>query len=572
MPRRTFTVERPSRHGNRVPAAPRVPAATRGAAARRLLTAAAPAALAAAAPLAHGEEGVVSLSAGPGFDGTAPAWVDSVAAPAAGPLAGSVLPAGHVSPAVRFGPHGAHGAGPGGRSGGRFGGGGWFDPAVAPAGYAPAGYAPPPAPAPYCPPGAGVGGGGVGGAGVGGGWFGGGGPIDYVVRGGLPKGPGSLWTSIARMQSPEGNFVRLEYLRYSMTGEETGPVGAPVVPDAFSPLGPPIPNATIPTIGGPAGRFFPFGFDVFDERNAGNFTLPLNGPDGPAVVAGLNNNDVDELDGARFTIGRGIKNVGRAEFNAFAFNQETFTIQPQFPLLSPALPTDVGIPTTLFGGPGAVRQAFDVQRLRTGIRNRVLGDRRADVLRPDSPGTQGFGLRPLVGVRYLPCSTRTCTSGGSQRSRAPGLPAFDSRTVHHGSQQPVRAGNWAWRRRYRHDRFTVGVRPSVTAGLNQAQVRTRSVNFGNPGDGVREVTRNHTQISPLIDLAAYLRIPLGETFKLSVGYDLLYLAQVARPNESTSYNSVVDGQGVVRSAIRPTRSFDDVTFNGLTIGLEMLVP
>ncbi len=573
MPRRTSASERPSRHADRTPAAtplpiPRSPMArslmarlSKGRRWSAAVAALAPAALAPAvlAPTAAlADDGVVALSGGPGFADAAPAWVQSAdgagSSHGAGPVGGSVLPAGYVSPSApaQFGPHAGAVRGGMSRGGMTQGGmsrggrsaapGGLYDPAVAPAQYAP------PAPAPYCPPGGFVGPGGGGPAG----------PVDYRVRGGRPRGPGSLWTTIARMKPPTGSFARLEYLRYSMVGEEAGPVGAPVQ------------NVTTRDVVGPFGNFFPFGQDVFDDRNDGNFTQQFAGPDGAAVVAGLNNNDIDEFDGARITIGRGIKNVGRVEAYLFAFSQETFTLQPTLPLFGNTLfPTDVSVPTTTFGTNAGLSTAFDTSyelEYETefwGAGARMYFDQ---VSKPI-----GFGIRPLVGVRYMMLNqnmyqrgTTTVTPNGPSALYNREL----STTVHNnlfGTELGLEA-------ELRHEYFTLGVRPSVSAGLNQAQVRTRSFNFAGPNEGVTRFTDHHTQLSPVLDLAAYLRVPMGENFKLSVGYDLIYIAQVARPNESTSYDLVSDSNGAARSNVRPRRAFDDITFNGLTIGVEMLLP
>ena len=585
MPRRTIPVERPSRFGygsdpTAAPAMTQSPVADRPVApqagrarsrrARRL--SAAVAAAAASCPSAFAaDDGVVELSAGPAFDAAPAAWVEPAggvqppgAAQSAGPLqtAGGILPAGYVTPAARFGPHGGLPGGPGPMAGPHGGGphgagparaaarGGLYDPAVRPAGFAP--------PAAYCPPGM---------AGFGGT------PVDYRVRGNKPGLAGSLWTTIARYRPPEGSFVRFEYLRYGLAGEETGVVGAD------------IPGITT----GESSIAFPFGEPVFDERNEGDFTRQAVGPDGPIAIPGLNNNDVDDFEGVRLTFSRPIKNVGRAEFIAFAFAQETFTLTPprnQSPRADPnlaadpavptdgilfprtAFPTDIGFGVTLNGDPGnpAIGTFFDTdydleyETELWGTGGRVYFDHLAP--------PQGFGLRPTLGARYVMFNQNLYQKGTTLLPSNVFVDREVSTTVHNnlfGPELGVEA-------ELRHEWFTVGVRPTLTVGLNQTKVRTRSVDFV-PGEGTVENSRKFTEFAPILDLAAYVRVPLGESLKLSVGYDLLYLGRVARPNDSTLYDAGADENGVItESRIRPRKSFDDATFNGLTIGVEMLLP
>ena len=529
MPRRANPSERPSRYGHGQ-SAPRRPAPRRSST-RRLPGAVAAAALTAGPALCGsaawaGDDGVVALSAGPSFEDAAPAWVQ----PAVGEVAEeSILPAGYVAPATQYGPHGELGAGPMSArpSAGRPGPARprMQDSAVRPAQYAPHGMA---QGAPYCPPG---------------GY--GGGSTEYFAKGGLQGGPGSLWTTIAHMRPPEGSFVRLEYLRYNMADEENGPVGAPIEGV---------------TVDDPTRRF-PFGRPVADDRNDGNYSPVFDTNPDPLIFDGgavplLRNNDIEDFDGVRLTLSRPIKHVGRAEWNAFAFSQESFTLNPEgVPLYSdtffPAAPS-VGLTidndpfnTAIARFENAYALEYETEMWGTG--GRVYFDHLA--------APEGFGMRPLVGARYLMFNQNLYQRGLNQEL---------STTAHNNVFGP----EIGLEAELRHKWFTLGIRPTVTAGLNLDQVRTRSENLFGPNDGTLVRTKHYADFSPVVDVAAYLRVPLGETFKLSVGYELLYLGSVARPNESTIY----DSYGGLRSNVRPRRSFEDVTFNALTIGLEMLYP
>ncbi|MEM9701760.1 MAG: hypothetical protein AAF907_04890, partial [Planctomycetota bacterium] len=141
MPRRTTSAPRPSLMGHLTE---RLLGRLRGNRVRRLTTWA----LAAAAPASCGwanaaaaDDGVVSLSSGPGFGEEIPGWVEPAEAAVFGPGAG-VLPAGYVSPTGPFARQAAAGgpmtAGPMGAGSGTAG-----------SGVTLAQFAPPPAPTPF---------------------------------------------------------------------------------------------------------------------------------------------------------------------------------------------------------------------------------------------------------------------------------------------------------------------------------------------------------------------------------------------------------------------------------------
>ena len=512
------------------------------------------AALAAPAAAAGPGEGggVVRLSSGPvlstpTFGAPADAWVgpaaaaDTPAAPASG-----VIPAGYVAPAAAYSPAGELPATAGPLDAAFRSAhdptGGLYDPAVTPVQYETA--------APYCPPGAaGPGGPPVGGPIVGGNYGGVG--TQYRARGGRKGRPRSLWTTITRYRPPQGTFARIEYLAYSMSGEEVGTVGADV-------QGVTTEERSV---------IFPDGRPVLDDT--GDFTRPFSAPFGPAVIPALTNNDLDQMQGVRVTIGRPVRDVGRFEVSGFAFAQETFALEPDLPLFpQTTFASNIALGLTIDDQPGQIVTIFDDSyRLEYetefwGAGGRMVFDHLA---RPE-----GFGMRPLVGARYMMLNQNlfqfgTFDAGGTTVP----LDREISTTAHNnvfGAELGVEA-------ELRHKWFTAGVRPALTVGVNEAQVRTRSVNFTGVADGVVRNTQKYTEFSPIFDLAAYLRVPLGDSVRLNVGYDLLWIARVARPNDSTNYDAVGGPFGIpAASNIRPRKVFDDATFNGFTIGVELIFP
>ena len=237
-----------------------------------------------AAAAGTGDDGVVSLSAGPAFGAPAAAPVSSPAGgmlsaayeEPAGPAAGSILPAGFVAPRAPRGPFAPMPpAGTVGPAGGP----------VVPAGYAPG--------AAYCPPGA------AGGGFAAGGFAGGGGNTAYRAKRGRGGRAGSLWTRLTSYRPPEETFVRLEYLQYAIAGEETGLVGAPI--EGVTTDGPSV--------------IFPFGEPLANDRTVNDedsdFTIPFSAPFAPAVAPLLNNFEVEDFQGVRVTFGRPVNNVGR---------------------------------------------------------------------------------------------------------------------------------------------------------------------------------------------------------------------------------------------------------------------
>ena len=523
---------------------------------RRCLTAGALLAAGASAPLASAGDGVVSLSAGPIFD--APVATAAAPRPAAsgdflaaayeepagsyGPAGDSILPAGFVAPRgprTPFAP--APPAGTVGPSGG---------PVV------PAGYRGGPA---YCPPGAQ------------GGYGGGAAPgTAYRAKRGRGGRAGSLWNRLTSYRPPRETFVRFEYLQYAIAGEEVGQVGAE------------IPGVTTDQ----TSVLFPFGEPIVNDRSTNdedsNYTIPFDAPFAPAVVPLLNNFEVEDFQGVRVTFGRPVKNVGVAEFSGFAFSQHNFELDPDVPLFAQTTRADLLSPTGfLGGGPGPTNIAigfdsngdesplltvFDADYDLTyetemwGAGARMVFDH----LAPD----EGFALRPVVGVRYIMLNHNLYQSGTFDNSGT--TAPFDrsiSTNVHNnyfGPEFGVDAG-------IRHKWFELGVRPTLTVALNEAQVRTRTVNLVDTTDGVDVATRNFTEFSPVVDVGAYLRVPVGNSIRLNVGYDLLWMARTARPNESTRYNVAVGDDGLpTESLVEPKKSFADTTFNGLNVGVEFI--
>ena len=519
---------------------------------RRSLAAGALLAAGAACPAVAGD-GVVTLSSGPAFDGrpaaveTAPVTGDFLAAayeePAAGrgPAGGSILPAGFVSPRAPRGPFAPMPpAGTVGPSGGP----------VVPAGYQGG--------AAYCPPGA------PGFAGGAGGGFGA--PqTQYRAKRGRAGRAGSLWTRLTSYRPPREMFVRFEYLQYAIAGEEVGQVGAE------------IPDVTTDQ----TSVLFPFGEPIANDDTINDddsdFTIPFSAPFAPAVVPLLDNFEVEDFQGARVTVGLPVRNVGVAEFSGFAFSQDNFELDPDLPLFPDT--TFAGGAQSLGPGPTNIAIGFDsdgqISPLLTvfdddydltyetemwGAGARMVFDH----LAPD----EGFRLRPVIGARYVMLNQNliqfgTFDAGGTT---AP----FDRSIIttchnnYFGPEFGVDAG-------LRHKWFEIGVRPTLTVAVNEAQVRTRTVNLVDTTDGLDIETRRFTEFSPVVDVGAYLRVPVGGNIRLNVGYDLLWLARTARPNESTRYNVATGADGLpTEGLVEPRKSFADTTFNGLNVGVEFI--
>ena len=183
---------------------------------------------------------------------------------------------------------------------------------------------------------------------------------------------------------------------------------------------------------------------------------------------------------------------------------------------------------------------------------------------------EGFGLRPLVGVRYIMLNQNLYQAGrftaGGVTAPLDRFIATNSHNNYFGPEIGVDAG-------FRHKWFEVGVRPALTIGVNEAQVRTRTENLVDQTDGTDIVEQNYTEFSPVMDVNAYLRVPITDSIRFNVGYDLLWLARVAQPDESTRYNVAVNEDGIpTESLVEPKKNFSDLTFNGLNVGLEITFP
>jgi hypothetical protein len=101
----------------------------------------------------------------------------------------------------------------------------------------------------------------------------------------------------------------------------------------------------------------------------------------------------------------------------------------------------------------------------------------------------------------------------------------------------VYGGMFGFRAEANWRRLTIGVQPRFGVGANSFHARVRTNNFRSLADGERITNDGKTVVLPMFDLGVYARFAVTRNLSLRVGYDLLWLGQVTRPEDNVYYNS-----------------------------------
>lgn len=86
-------------------------------------------------------------------------------------------------------------------------------------------------------------------------------------------------------------------------------------------------------------------------------------------------------------------------------------------------------------------------------------------------------------------------------------------------------------------RLTIGVQPRFGLAGNTVNAVVRTNNFRSLADGEHITSEGKTLLSPVFDLGVYARFAVTKHFSLNVGYNLLWLGAITRPEDNIYYNS-----------------------------------
>lgn len=469
---------------------------------------------------------------------------------------------------------------------------GWMTPGPAPGGYPPMGpYGAPPTAQGYCPqpgmpygPGCPPGGGAV--------------PPTYTEA--LPDDCG--WGYASPLDRHLANafrktYVRLEYLNWSVDRPGDDLIGAPV-------------NEIDPRTGGLIDPRRPLILPVTGQRRfppLADFQDRFFGDEfvGDAFVPDLGEVELENLDGIRATIGVPLV-FGAFEANIWTLAQEVDKMHadiipddgdPNTPFagILATVPTFIGgFPANsgiLFNESFEAKYAFDMW----GTETNLLFD-------AYTQGT-GLNLRPLVGFRYISIQSSLDVEGRSRlvsaetgagfedpisegpiEDPATGLPLrFRDSHIESSVSNNIYGPQIGLRSELVHDWFTIGVEPKIGLAVNtyEAAVETRNLfdpravttivdDFGEEltvGEAPVNTRSQHTEFSPVFQLGVSGKIHITPYLSVWVGYDLLWIGQISRPEDNVFYNAGGAGGRTPQVVVRP--HLTDLLTQGISVGGEL---
>jgi len=203
---------------------------------------------------------------------------------------------------------------------------------------------------------------------------------------------------------------------------------------------------------------------------------------------------------------------------------------------------------------------YDVS-FETDLTSELYGGDLTLIIDDPTPG-HGLKFRPMLGFRYLNFQEQlrqkgVDTNGGTEPTRSV---VIDSRTSNN-----VYGPQFGLRVELTHPKFTLGVQPSITAGLNDYTASVRAERLFTVNDPKLLTKETHTDWSPVFDLKVYLQAHISESLSLHVGYDLMWAHRVTRPYNNIYYDEIVTG-GTRTANVVLQEDLEDFMVDGLTVG------
>lgn len=333
-------------------------------------------------------------------------------------------------------------------------------------------------------------------------------------------------SSLGRRKVFEGGYVRTEYLNWNIGNPGDTLFGAPVLNNQ-------------------------------DPRQPFVATDPFGTVLGLAIVPSAEQMQLDSNNGFRGTIGAEFVNGGAMELGAFVLAPTTsgFTYGN---LLTQGLLVGT---STFVGGKLANNIEFYNDYYQATYRSQVWGAEGNFLLDYDRSGLIEF--RPLVGFKYVSLNEKLHQRGNFKDL----ILIFDTTTdIESTTYNNLYGPQIGFRTEIVTQYFTLGVEPklAVTANTMIANVRTR--NFRSVSDGEVSTSQHFTGVSPIFEVGAYGVIPITKYASLRVGYNLMYLLNVTRPEDNIYYND--NGPLPIPPDVVVSATLHDLAIQGLTLGAE----
>ena len=344
-------------------------------------------------------------------------------------------------------------------------------------------------------------------------------------------------------QVVKSTWIRLEYMQWNFQSPGEVILGSDV-------RGVPDPTQLFPVFSLP-GAVTPFGFATVPDLGAINFR---------------------SINGVRGTIGLPLSG-GTFEASIFSFAEAGTTIDRSAELglpLDPAdtpdgLPIFIGNSTFTNGqiaiGMGATNIFLYDEAYSTTMTSDIWGYEFDFVWDTSGPG-EGIKFQPIFGFRHIDTQEKVSQVGVFD---ALGLLPPLTTTIDSQTENKIYAPQLGLRMQLVHRWFTVGLDSKVGFGVNSYEAFTDIVNLRTVNDDLL-TNDSRTVFSPIGDFRVYGRFKVTENFSLNIGYNIIVMAKITRPQHNIFYND--NGVGTPVAVVQQT-AFENMHYSGLTIGGEI---
>jgi hypothetical protein len=359
----------------------------------------------------------------------------------------------------------------------------------------------------------------------------------------------------AAFQAARGSYLRIDYLSWQIENPGNTLLGAPLA-NVQNPRQP---------------------FVVQADDGLGNLVDV-----GTARVMDMSPIDLRNTQGSRIVLGVPLADGGEFDLSFYGIQSMSELRAAELltpPTATPTNPNAVFVATSLLedGLPGSLLILYDRDfQVKYKVTN--WGMEANSLIELGGPPTGGVRTHGIVGFRYTGHLEELIQRG-----------SFDNRSdldfsgvildppinnkIYSETRNRVYGLQLGLRSEYSNKYYAVGIEPKVTLGANTyfAQVETNNLRDfdGVQDDGRVKTTLRDTNFSPTFDVGVYARANLNDWLSLQVGYNFLWMSNIARADQVVYYNDtgLVNPPAVV---VRPAE--ESLWMQGISVGGQILLP
>lgn len=294
-------------------------------------------------------------------------------------------------------------------------------------------------------------------------------------------------------------------------------------------------------------------------------------PGGIATVPTTQSIDLTNISGIRATAGMDLIYGGQVEVSAFllARKQSGFVL----PLGQPLDATGFGFPgtslpaevatSTFFQGQLSDHLLLYNQSYQAIFQTQLWGAEAnylADTMDPDGI----IQMRPLIGARYINLSERLTQRGTFQDVLLGGPPVVS--TIDSLTMNNLYGGQIGLRTQVVSKWFEAGITPKLLFLGNTMLGTVYTNNLRSNLDGTFASTNVTSAFSFGLEAQTYVQLNIAPRVSVRLGYDLLYLTRVTRPQSNIYYN---DNGSASAPGITEQTIFKDILINGWSVAMQI---